>query len=353
MQSTTLYFKEGSSDKIYQAAIEQQEAGYVVNFAYGRRGSTLNTGTKTTSPVSYDVAKGIYDKLVKEKTGKGYTAGEAAVTYTDGSKKATDVRPQLLNAVEDANTLLMNDAFFLQEKKDGKRLLIRKQGQEVMGINRRGVECGIPESIRAAAGSIPHDFLTDGEALGETHHVFDLLKIDGADIRHIPYRERLVKLAQLIAHGKKDGIQWVRTTSGYLAKCRIFDRLQDERAEGVVFKRIDAPYSPGRPSSGGDQFKFKFVKTAAVIVSAINTKRSVQIAVWNDGKLFPAGNVTIPPDQAIPQVGDISEVRYLYAHLASGSLFQPVYLGVRDDITAEECTRNQLKFRREPAKEAA
>ena len=38
MESTTLYFKEGSSDKIYQAAIEQQEAGYLVTFAYGRRG---------------------------------------------------------------------------------------------------------------------------------------------------------------------------------------------------------------------------------------------------------------------------------------------------------------------------
>ena len=34
-------------------------------------------------------------------------------------------------------------------------------------------------------------------------------------------------------------------------------------------------------------------------------------------------------------------------HPGSGSLYQPVYLGVRDDITAAECTRDQLKFRRE------
>ena len=342
---TTLYFKEGSSDKIYQAAIEQQETGYVVNYAYGRRGSTMNTGTKTSSPVAYDVAKGIYDKLVREKVGKGYSAGESAVAYTDGSKKETDIRPQLLNAVD--------DAFLMQEKKDGKRLLILKQGNDVTGINRRGIECGIPDSIRVAAGSVPHDFLIDGEAVGGTHHVFDLLKIDGSDIRLIPYRERLIKLAQLIAHGKKLGIQWLRTTSGYLAKCRELDRLQDERAEGVVFKRIDAPYSTGRPSSGGDQLKYKFVETASVIVSAINSKRSVQIAVWSEGSLVPAGNVTIPVDQPIPQVGDIVEARYLYALLASGSLYQPVYLGVRDDITAEECTRSQLKFRREPEEVAA
>ena len=55
----------------------------------------------------------------------------------------------------------------------------------------------------------------------------------------------------------------------------------------------------------------------------------------------------VPADQPVPQVGDISDVRYLYAHLGSGSLYQPVYLGVRDDIAAAECTRDQLKFRRE------
>ncbi|MEI6377877.1 MAG: DNA ligase, partial [bacterium] len=117
--------------------------------------------------------------------------------------------------------------------------------------------------------------------------------------------------------------------------------------EGAVFKRIGAPYSPGRPSTGGDHLKFKFVETASVIISAVNTKRSVGMVVWDNGKLVPAGNVTIPPDQPIPKPWDLAEVRYLYAILGSGSLFQPVYLGPRDDIVAAECTRDQLKFRRE------
>ena len=47
----TLYYREGSSDKVYQAAIEPAGDGFVVNFAYGRRGATLTTGTKTSSPV--------------------------------------------------------------------------------------------------------------------------------------------------------------------------------------------------------------------------------------------------------------------------------------------------------------
>jgi bifunctional non-homologous end joining protein LigD len=194
---------------------------------------------------------------------------------------------------------------------------------------------------------LPGDFLVDGEAVGDMLHVFDILEADGGDLRAIPYRDRLVKLLNLLASGQQTGIQWVATITGQPAKRRVFDQLRADQAEGVVFKRIGAGYSPGRPNSGGDQFKFKFVETASVIVSAINAKRSVAIAVWDSGKLVPAGNVTIPADRPVPQVGDISDVRYLYAHLGSGSLYQPVYLGVRDDIVAAECTRDQLKFRRE------
>jgi bifunctional non-homologous end joining protein LigD len=351
--STTLYYREGSSDKVYRVAIETRDGGYVVNTAFGRRGTTLSTGTKTSSPVPMDVAEIIHDKLVKEKMAKGYTLGADSAAYTDGSRKVTGIRPQLLNTVDDPGPLLKDNGFYLQPKHDGKRLLLHKKGEDVTGINRRGIECGIPESIRVAAMALPGDFLIDGEAVGDMLHVFDILELEQSDIRAIPYRDRLVKLLNLLASAQQTGIQWVATISGHEAKTRSFDHLREENAEGAVFKQIGAPYSPGRPSSGGSQFKFKFVETASVIVNAINAKRSVAIAVWEDAKLVPCGNVTIPADQPIPQVGDISEVRYLYAMAASGSLFQPVYLGVRDDIAAAECTRDQLKFRREPEEVAA
>jgi len=351
--STTLYYREGSSDKVYRVAIETRDGGYVVNTAFGRRGTTLSTGTKTSSPVPMDVAEIIHDKLVKEKMAKGYISGEDSMVCHDGSRRVTDIRPQLLNAVDDPGPLLKDNGFYLQPKHDGKRLLLHKKGEDVTGINRRGTECGIPESIRVAAMALPGDFLIDGEAVGDMLHVFDILELEQSDIRAIPYRDRLVKLLNLLASGQQTSIQWVATISGQEAKTRSFDHLREENAEGAVFKQIGAPYSPGRPNSGGSQFKFKFVETASVIVNAINAKRSVAIAVWEDAKLVPCGNVTIPADQPIPQVGDISEVRYLYAMAASGSLFQPVYLGVRDDIAAAECTRDQLKFRRETEEVAA
>ncbi len=345
--STTLYFREGSSDKVYRVAIEPRDGGYAVNTAFGRRGTTLSTGTKTSSPVAMDMAQIIHDKLVREKMAKGYSIGADGTPYTTSSKTATSIRPQLLNAIEDVEPLLRDDAFYLQPKHDGKRLLLQKRGGTVTGINRRGIECGFPESIRVAAMALPGGFLIDGEAVGDMLHVFDILELEQSDIRKIPYRDRLVKLLNLLASAQQTGIQWVATISGRSAKLRTFAQLRKDQAEGVVFKRIGAPYSPGRPNSGGDHLKFKFVETASVIVNGINAKRSVAIAVWENGRLAPAGNVTIPPDQILPQIGDIADVRYLYAMPESGSLFQPVFLGTRDDITAGECTRDQLKFRRE------
>jgi bifunctional non-homologous end joining protein LigD len=80
LPTVTLYYKEGSSDKVYQCSIEPAGNRFTVNFAYGRRGSTLNTGTKTNVPVSYEDAQCIFDKLVKEKKAKGYTEGESGVS---------------------------------------------------------------------------------------------------------------------------------------------------------------------------------------------------------------------------------------------------------------------------------
>lgn len=85
----------------------------------------------------------------------------------------------------------------------------------------------------------------DGEAVGDFLHVFDLLEIDSCDIRAISYRDRLVRLLNLLATGQQTGIQWVATITGPSAKKMVYRQLRKDGAEGVVFKRIGAPYSPG------------------------------------------------------------------------------------------------------------
>jgi bifunctional non-homologous end joining protein LigD len=346
---TTLNYRDQRSNKVYRIAIEPQEGGYVVNFAYGRIGNTLSTGTKTTSPVPMDVAQKLYEQIIKQKMAKGYIPAADSVGYTAASRKETGIRPQLLNPIdaEKLAGLLKGSDYCLQPKYDGRRLLIKKAGATVTGINRRGIECGFPETICQAATALPGDFIIDGEAVGDLMFAFDILQWDRRDLRPLAYSKRLGVLFDLLVSAKQTAISPVPTQSHPELKTQLFEHLRKEQAEGVVFKKLTAGYCEGRPASGGDQLKYKFVETASVVVQAVNSKRSVAIAVIASGKLIPCGNVSIPADQPIPEPGNVLEVRYLYALEGSGSLYQPICLGIRDDIAASECTREQLKFRRQ------
>ena len=42
-KTTSLYYREGSSDKEYHVRLEAKDDGFVVNIAYGRRGSSLRS----------------------------------------------------------------------------------------------------------------------------------------------------------------------------------------------------------------------------------------------------------------------------------------------------------------------
>lgn len=101
MERITHFYRLGSSDKTYQASLEPKDGSYVVHFAYGRRGSALQTGTKTSTPVAYDAAKKIYDQLVASNVAKGYQPGEDRTPYQNTGKaaQATGIYCQLLNPI--------------------------------------------------------------------------------------------------------------------------------------------------------------------------------------------------------------------------------------------------------------
>ena len=187
---TTLYYHEGSSDKVYQAAIEPQGELFLVTFAFGRRGSTLSTGSKTQTPVDLDTATRIFMKLVNEKKAKGYTEGPDSTPYQHTAKedRVTGILPQLLNPIEEteAHHILREPAWCLQEKLDGRRVLVRKAGAEIHGINRKGLVIGLPETIFGCVRSIPGNFILDGECVGDLFCAFDILEHDGQDLSHGP-----------------------------------------------------------------------------------------------------------------------------------------------------------------------
>ena len=354
LPSISLEFREGTSDKVYLAQIvDAGNSLYAVNFAYGRRGGTLNTGSKTTQPVSLDEATTIYEKLVLSKTSKGYKptgSGEGIASSITASVKDVDQRdtglyPQLLVAIseDDAERYLTDDDWGAQEKFDGRRMTVRKATYDVTAINKKGQFIGFPDAIAKAVEGFMSSFLTDGESIGERLFVFDLLELNGTNLRPLPYATRLANLIDLLGLGHSETVVVARTAIGTAAKRKLMADLKAAGKEGIVFKRMSAPWSAGRPESGGPALKCKFWSSISCVVSSQNAKRSVNIQL--EGQ--PIGKVTIPPNHNIPGVGQVVEVKYLYVVGQGGSLYQPIYLGPRDDVDADECTfaKQQIKYK--------
>ena len=347
LPTTKLYYKEGSSDKVYQCQIEAAGERYVVNFAYGRRGGTLNTGTKTNVPVDFDSAQRIFDKLVKEKKSKGYTEGQDATPYQHTNQQPSGILPQLLNSIDQHQVLdlVHNDNWCMQEKMDGRRLIVRKQGQDITGINKKGNTVGLFITLFDVVKAFDADVIIDGESIGDNFYAFDLLELDGVDIRSWSYRERLAALMNLLFSVQQRVIKLVDTAFTTDQKLALLKKLKAGKREGIVFKQVWSAYTPGRPNSGGNQLKHKFVATLSALVSKVNAQRSVAISLIGKNGWQHSGNVTIPANHTIPGTGDIVEVRFLYAFPESDILFQPVYLGKRDDVDLGECTVQQLKYK--------
>ena len=90
IKQVSLEYRKGSSDKVYE--VDLCEVGpdrFVVNFRYGRRGSALREGSKTSAPVGATKAEQIFDELVASKTKKGYREASSSVASTFPSQSAT------------------------------------------------------------------------------------------------------------------------------------------------------------------------------------------------------------------------------------------------------------------------
>ena len=158
IQSASLHFREGNSDKEYHAAIEPKGEGYIVTFAYGRRGNTLTTGIKNDTPVPLETATKLFNKLVASKVAKGYHTvrlAEETKPYQQSGDEGRDsgIRCQLLNPVEkeDVSRLLTGRTHCLQEKHDGRRLMVRKQGDKSLAST--AGDSSSPSRMRSAMRS--------------------------------------------------------------------------------------------------------------------------------------------------------------------------------------------------------
>ena len=353
-ESISLFFTEGSSDKVYQVQLVEDPAGWSVTFQNGRRGKPLRGGEKGTG-MPYDVAKTVYDKLVKSKTSKGYTPEESGIAFsgTEHAGEVTGFRPQLLNEISIEALDTLGDDWLVQEKHDGERRGVSLSKVSAIFSNRRGLAVGVATAIHEATldlHRIVGPLKIDCEDMGSRLVIFDVqehfmmgpdsaFRIRAAILGHL---EKTIHDAGLL-HALE--VDCPVPLVDFLRHGGV-ERLRNGGGEGFVLRRASSVYTPGRPSSGGDALKVKFWEDATCrVTSGRDGLRSVGLELMDEqGDWTPVGNVTVPANAAIPEAGTLIDVKYLYAY-EGGSLFEPSFRGVRDDLDESACVMSQLKLK--------
>ena len=342
-KSTYLFCTEGGSNKEYHAHLRAKDGGWVVDYANGPRGKVGQSKAKTAQPLRFEDASKVFNDLVKSKTKTGYTECESGVrfTNTENSGRASGHAPQLPSSIskERADELVEDDEWGAQEKANGERRAVRI-GEQVRGINKLGLYVNIPETWVMEFRALG-DAMFDGEHVGDTLYVFDLLELDGKDIRHLPFNQRYALMEQML-----DGMGNVVPSMKLLKaaftteeKRALAAEIESTRREGLVFKMINAAYDSGRIAMS---LKYKLLEASTCIVLSKNVQRSVQIGLLNAaGNMVPVGNVTILANFAVPAENDLVEVEYLYYN-PGGAFEQATYLGPRNDILREEALLSQV-----------
>ena len=357
-KSINYHCTEGNSDKVYRLSLVAEGDGFLVTTQYGPRGGRQTVGEKTKGvPVPLETAEKIFAKEHKARLAKGYRVTDEGAAQLVGDttrpgeeKEDSGIRPQLLNPIErhEVEPYLRDDAWLMQLKWDGERVLILVDDGEVRGINRKGQFRPLPVELVSVVGdlAITGKTVLDGELIGTTYCAFDLLEHEGRCLRHLPTEERAARLLALIGPLPNP---IVRTQSALStdAKRAMLAQAEADGEEGVVLKLKAAPFGAGRPSSGGPALKLKFTESASVRVAGHNLgKRSIAVEVVDGtGRWIGVGNCTIPANYPFPEVGAICELTYLYYTGLGGALFQPVYRGERTDIDASDCQLSQLKHK--------
>ena len=363
VKSIELFFQEGSSDKVYNAQIVKDGDAYTVSCQWGRRGASLQEGSKAVR-VPLAQAQKKFDSLVREKTGKGYQAitteqqpaavappeGQGSGSKVTGKRARVGVKAQLAEAIDDESGLvkfLANDDIVAQQKLDGERVLVHVNAEELLVTNREGQKKSLDVSQFAGLTYLPHGTIVDGELLGGQYWMFDVLAFAGEDVKQRGYLERYEILDGEVEPALTGDMRVLPVAIGKMAKQKLHDNLRAANAEGLIFKEREAPYTPG--ARGAAMRKFKFLKSADVVILE-NAGNAYLMAVYDGKKLFEIGKVFAGTTNASRKSLDaalargerpVCEVRYLYA-TDGHQLFQPVFVNARDDKAAKECLRTQL-----------
>jgi bifunctional non-homologous end joining protein LigD len=179
------------------------------------------------------------------------------------------VAPQLCASVERPPN---SDGWCHEVKFDGYRVQLRIEGGDVALLTRKGLDWTDKFGALARAAKALPDALIDGEIVALDHNgvpsfsalqaaiadgktgnliffAFDLLFANGEDLRALPLRERKERLKRLLERrsGKEKLIRYVDHFEE--RGDTVMESARKLELEGIVSKRLDAPYRSGRTES--------------------------------------------------------------------------------------------------------
>lgn len=258
------------------------------------------------------------------------------------------MRPMLAETIpmSGIGPFLADPLFVVQQKIDGDRVMVTVDDGAVRVLNKEGVRRTnpTPRALVREFGSIPRgQWAFDGELLDGELWLFDLPAAGDAVTPQHPYGFRLEILERVFDHWRPGPVvRLLPTARTQWAKERLVDRVMGNGGEGVVFKRVDAPYLPGKRSRG--MLKAKDTKTIDCVVTGVRVdgRDNCHVSVFEGGSLVEVGSCAMLGKPAVRE-GDVVEVQYLYADTAR-RLVQASFLRVRTDKSPASCTIDQLMF---------
>jgi bifunctional non-homologous end joining protein LigD len=123
--------------------------------------------------------------------------------------------------------------------------------------------------------------------------IFDLLWIDGENLMRLPYTERRERLEQLALDDRAWRVPSYSTGDGK----RLLEASANQNLEGIICKRLDSPYEPGR--RGGTWLKVKNTRRQELVIggwTAGEGRRAghlgaLHVGYYDDGRLRYGGKV--------------------------------------------------------------
>lgn len=370
VRAMRLYFVSTGSDKQHVLHIyERHDKLFELPCQHGRNGKKLSAPTIKGPFADQATADKALASFVNAKTRDGYeidhsfgdstpAAGASSIVGVKARTKS-NVPVMLLRQIGESEleAIITDNAFAVELKADGERTLsIVQENGDVMFVNKQGNATSAPTIIATILADLPPGTIVDGELMGDnTYFLFDCLAYGTTDLtaRSARYRWGILRANVFATIACQDWIKLIPHAETEHEKRALLERARDTNAEGITGKRLDAPHEAGRGGKNAPAVKYRFVDGVSCIVTSVpahDDTRSIGLSLLGPtGEQTPCGRVTIAANTPLPALGSIVEVTCRGANPGSNALWHPTYKGQRTDVTREDCTIDQLRYRNSDA----